>query len=243
MLARSFGIGWVYLLAGIGLALVCITVFGNILTSFSAEGHTDQYTLANYVDLFTQETLPGVAGRTALLGIGTVFWMFIFAFPFTWILARTDFRYRTGLFSLLTAKLAIPGFITAMSYVWLFNPTSGLVNQIFGMTKFSGGALFDVYQLSWICFLQGIVLVPGGVFMMLPAFRNLDASLEEVSWVSGVSKFHTVGRIVSVWTHGEAHRSASVVRQGEAYGLANDVVRYSSGRESLDRNALRGAIG
>lgn len=196
MPSRSFGIGWVFLLAGIGLFLVCISVFGNVITSFSEEGDLDRYSLANYFELFSQDTLASVTGRTILLGFGTVFWMFLFSFPFAWLLARTDFRYRTGLFSLLTAKLAIPGFITAMSYVWLFNPTSGLVNQLFGMTKFSGGALFDVYQLSWICFLQGIVLVPGGVFMMLPAFRNLDASLEEAAWVSGVSKVHTIWRVV-----------------------------------------------
>lgn len=196
MLNRSYGIGWVFLLSGVGLFMVCISVFGNVVTSFSEEGDIDRYSLANYFELFSQDTLGGVTGRTIVLGVGTVFWMFVFSFPFAWLLARTDFRYRTGLFSLLTAKLAIPGFITAMSYVWLFNPTSGLVNQLFDMTKFSGGALFDVYQLSWICFLQGIVLVPGGVFMMLPAFRNLDASLEEAAWVSGVSKSHTVGRIV-----------------------------------------------
>jgi iron(III) transport system permease protein len=193
---RSFGIGWVFLLAGIGLFLVCISVFGNVITSFSEEGDVDKFSLANYYELFDQDTLGSVTGRTILLGFGTVFWMFLFSFPFAWLLARTDFRFRTGLFSLLTAKLAIPGFITAMSYVWLFNPTSGLVNQFFGMTKFNGGALFDVYQLGWICFLQGIVLVPGGVFMMLPAFRNLDASLEEAAWVSGVSKAHTIRRIV-----------------------------------------------
>ena len=196
MLGRSFGIGWVFLLAGIGLFLVCISVFGNVITSFSEEGDVDKFSLANYYELFSQDELGSVTGRTILLGFGTVFWMFLFSFPFAWLLARSDFRYRTGLFSLLTAKLAIPGFITAMSYVWLFNPTSGLVNQFFGMTKFNGGALFDVYQLSWICFLQGIVLVPGGVFMMLPAFRNLDASLEEAAWVSGVSKAHTIRRIV-----------------------------------------------
>ena len=196
MQGRSFGIGWVFLLAGIGLFLVCISVFGNVITSFSEEGDVDKFSLANYYELFDQDTLGSVTGRTILLGFGTVFWMFLFSFPFAWLLARTDFRFRTGLFSLLTAKLAIPGFITAMSYVWLFNPTSGLVNQFFGMTKFNGGALFDVYQLGWICFLQGIVLVPGGVFMMLPAFRNLDASLEEAAWVSGVSKAHTIRRIV-----------------------------------------------
>ena len=196
MPARAFGIGWVYLLAGVGLFLVFISVFGNIITSFSEEGDVDRYSMANYVELLSQETLGSVASRTVLLGFGTVFWMFLFSFPFAWLLARTDFRYRTGLFTLLTAKLAIPGFITAMSYVWLFNPTSGLVNQLFEMTKFNGGALFDVYQLSWVCFLQGIVLVPGGVFMMLPAFRNLDSSLEEAAWVSGVSKASTIQRVV-----------------------------------------------
>lgn len=196
MPVRSLGIGWVYLFAGLGLFLVCISVFGNVVTSFSEEGDADKFSFANYYELFAQDELGSVTARTIVLGFGTVFWMFLFSFPFAWLLARTDFRFRTGLFSLLTAKLAIPGFITAMSYVWLFNPTSGLVNQLFDMTKFNGGALFDVYQLSWICFLQGIVLVPGGVFMMLPAFRNLDASLEEAAWVSGVSKAHTIRRVV-----------------------------------------------
>ena len=196
MLGRSLGLGWVYLFAGLGLFLVCISVFGNVVTSFSEEGDADKFSFANYYELFAQDELGSVTARTIVLGFGTVFWMFLFSFPFAWLLARTDFRFRTGLFSLLTAKLAIPGFITAMSYVWLFNPTSGLVNQLFDMTKFNGGALFDVYQLSWICFLQGIVLVPGGVFMMLPAFRNLDASLEEAAWVSGVSKAHTIRRVV-----------------------------------------------
>ena len=196
MLGRSLGIGWVYLFAGLGLFLVCISVFGNVVTSFSEEGDADKFSFANYFELFAQDELGSVTARTIVLGFGTVFWMFLFSFPFAWLLARTDFRFRTGLFSLLTAKLAIPGFITAMSYVWLFNPTSGLVNQLFDLTKFNGGALFDVYQLSWICFLQGIVLVPGGVFMMLPAFRNLDASLEEAAWVSGVSKAHTIRRVV-----------------------------------------------
>ena len=196
VLGRSLGIGWVYLFAGLGLFLVCISVFGNVVTSFSEEGDADKFSFANYYELFAQDELGSVTARTIVLGFGTVFWMFLFSFPFAWLLARTDFRFRTGLFSLLTAKLAIPGFITAMSYVWLFNPTSGLVNQLFDMTKFNGGALFDVYQLSWICFLQGIVLVPGGVFMMLPAFRNLDASLEEAAWVSGVSKAHTIRRVV-----------------------------------------------
>ena len=193
---RYSGIFWVFLFAVLGLILVGISVFGNILTSFSAEGDIDKYTLGNYAELLSQETLFSVTVRTALLGVGTVFWMSVYAFPFTWLLARTDFRFRTGLFTLLTAKLAIPGFITAMAYIWLFNPSSGLLNKMFNATGIGAEPIFNVYQLSWICFLQGIVLTPACVFMMLPAFRNMDATLEEAAWVSGVSKFETIRRVI-----------------------------------------------
>lgn len=196
MPGRIRDIGWVYFCAAVGLTLVAISIFGNIIGSFSDPQEFDQYTLGNYAELLHEENLLEVLGRTLLLGVGTVFWLVIFAFPFTWILTRTDFPWKTGLFTLLTAKLAIPGFITAMAYVWLFNPNSGLVNQMAGMTVYTGGPLFDVYQLGYVCFLQGIVLVPGGVFMMLPAFRNLDASLEESAWVSGVTKGETIRKIV-----------------------------------------------
>ena len=40
------------------------------------------------------------------------------------------------------------------------------------------------------------MLTPACVFMMLPAFRNMDASLEEAAWVSGVSRARTIRRIV-----------------------------------------------
>ncbi|MEE2970945.1 MAG: ABC transporter permease subunit [Pseudomonadota bacterium] len=196
MPGRMRDIGWVYFCAAVGLSLVAISIFGNILGSFSDAQEFDKFTLDHYNELFHERDLLEVLGRTLLLGVGTVFWLVVFAFPFTWVLTRTNFRWKTGLFTLLTAKLAIPGFITAMAYVWLFNPNSGLINKMFGMTVHTGEPLFDVYQLGYVCFLQGIVLVPGGIFMMIPAFRNLDASLEEASWVSGVTKSETIWKIV-----------------------------------------------
>ena len=193
---KIFGIGWVYLFAAVGLSLVVISLLGNIFASIAHPEKLGASTTRFYIELFSEAGLPSVFWRTILLGIGTVFWLVVFAFPITWLLTRTDFPWKTGLFTLMTAKLAIPGFITAMAYVWLFNPNSGLVNKLVGMTANTGGPLFDVYQLAWVCFLQGIVLVPGGVFMMIPAFRNLDASLEEAAWVNGVSKGQTIRKIV-----------------------------------------------
>jgi len=196
MRGKIGGIGLIYLFAATGLVLVAVSLLGNILSSFFHAENNDVLTLENYRLLFGDNNLPDVLWRTIMLGIGTVFWLFLFAFPITWLMTRTDYKWKGPLFTLMVAKLAIPGFITAMAYVWMFNPNAGLVNQMFGMTEFTTGALFNVYQLSWIAFLQGIVLVPGGVFMLLPAFRNLDSSLEEASWVSGVSKYQTIRKIV-----------------------------------------------
>ena len=89
MSSRMRDIGWVYLFAAVGLTLVAISLFGNILGSFSDPQAYDEFTLDNYAELFNERDLLEVLGRTLLLGVGTVFWMAIFAFPFTWILTRS----------------------------------------------------------------------------------------------------------------------------------------------------------
>ncbi|MCY4551436.1 MAG: iron ABC transporter permease [Defluviicoccus sp.] len=196
MRARPTGIAWVFGLAFLGLAFIVVSLLGNVVGSFSIEGDIGTFTLANYADMLADDELLPVLVRTIVLGLGSIVFMMAFSFPFAWLITRTDFPWKGALFTLLTAKLAIPGFITAMSYVWLFNPTSGLVNKMLGATGVDGAAAFDIYQLSWVCFLQGVVLTPACVFMMLPAFRNMDASLEEAAWVSGVSRARTIRRVV-----------------------------------------------
>nr|ART40301.1 K494 [uncultured bacterium] len=194
---RKFpAIWWVYGLALIALASVLISLVGNVLASVSFEADLGVFTARNYERLFGDSKLPAVFGRTLVQGAGTVLVMLAFGVPITWLIARTDLPWKGTLMTLLTAKLAIPGFITAMAYVWLFNPSSGMVNRMFGATGLDSTPIANVYGLDWICFLQGMVLVPACVFMLLPAFQNMDATLEEAAWVSGISRARTVRRIV-----------------------------------------------
>lgn len=193
---KNWGIGWVYGTSFIGLALVVLSLMGNAVGSLAVDGEFNQLTLGNYAEVAKDEDFIPVLWRTLILGVGTVLVLMLFAFPFSWLLTRTDFRWKGTLFVLLTAKLAIPGFITAMAYVWLFNPTAGIVNAMLGATGAGNAAAFNIYQIGWICFLQGIVLTPAAVFLMLPAFRNMDASLEEAAWVSGVPKWRAILKIV-----------------------------------------------
>lgn len=186
----------VFLGALIGLTFVVVSLAGNVVGSFTIEARLGQWTTDAYVRLFADPGLAATLARTLVLGFGTIAVTLVFALPFAWLLARTDFAWKTGLFTLLAAKLAIPGFITAMAYVWLFNPSAGLMNEMLGRTNYTGDAAFDVYQIKWLCLLQGLVLVPGAAFMLIPALRNLDGSLEEAARVAGVPAWATFRRIV-----------------------------------------------
>ena len=192
----NIGIGWVYGFAYLALTLVLVSLLGNLLASFSRQAELGSFTVSNYTDLLTDRRLLDVTVRTLVFGAGAVGVMMFFAFPIAWIISRTDFRWKKIAIGLLVAKLAIPGFITAMSYIWLFNPTSGIVNRMFGATQLGATPIFDIYGLWWICLIQGIVLVPACVFLMLPAFYNLDGTLEEAAWTSGIPRSHTIRRIV-----------------------------------------------
>lgn len=188
---KPSAVWWVYGLAATGLVCILISLGGNVIASVSLYADFGVLTESNYVRLFGDRKLPAVLLRTLVQGAGSVAVMIAFSVPIAWLIARTDLPWKKTLVTLLTAKLAIPGFITAMSYIWLFNPTSGMVNRLLG-----GIVTVNIYGLGWICFLQGIVLVPVCVFMLLPAFQNMDASLEEAAWVSGVSRSRAIRRVV-----------------------------------------------
>ena len=189
-------IGTIYALAYLALALVLVSLIGNVLASFSQQAQIGGFSTANYADLLSDPRLADVMLRTLVFGAGAVAVMMVFAFPIAWIISRTDFPWKKVAIGMLVAKLAIPGFITAMSYIWLFNPTSGLINHMLGATQLGATPVFDIYGLSWICFIQGIVLVPACVFLMLPAFQNLDGTLEEAAWVSGITRRTAIRHVV-----------------------------------------------
>ncbi len=185
------GIWFIYGLVGVTLLLVAISLFGSLAASFSVkESLGETWTISNYSQVLQDGEFGRVLLNTILLGAGSVAVMLFFSIPISWLLARTDFAWKGLLFSLLTAKMAIPGFITAMSYVFLFNPSNGIVNKLLGFP------FFNVYSLPWICFLQGLVLTPVAVFMILPTLRNIDPALEEAARVSGVTYGQMIRRIV-----------------------------------------------
>lgn len=154
------------------------------------------FSLANFRSVFQNSYFWEVVRNTLLLGTGSVAVMWFFVVPFAWLYTRTDLPGKGLLLTLLTIRIAVPGFLVAMAYIFMFNPSNGIANtiarDIFGFES----PPFNIYSLYWIIFFQGAAMVTGAFFMVVPTFGSIDAALEEVGFVSGVRKWVVTTRIV-----------------------------------------------
>jgi iron(III) transport system permease protein len=126
--------------------------------------------------------------NTVILGAGSVAVMLAIAVPCAWLYTRTDLPRKDALIALMTVNIAIPSFLVALGYIFLFNPSNGLGNEfarlIFGTTF----TPFNVYTLGWMAALQGAALASPSFFMIVPTFEAIDVALEEAAAASGVGK-------------------------------------------------------
>jgi iron(III) transport system permease protein len=181
----------------VAICLLAIPIIVLLLSSFTkglllSDG---ALSLANFDQVLEHRLFYPTLRNTLVTGVGTVAVMLLFAVPCAWLYTRTDLPRKDLLVALLTVKIAIPSFLIAMGYVFLFNPSNGIGNQI-ARDVFGIAAPFNVYTLGWIIWLQGAALASPAFFMIVPTFRAIDAALEEAAWVSGVRKSTTAARIV-----------------------------------------------
>ena len=112
----------------------------------------------------------------------------------SWLLARTNI-YGAGLFEFgFWISFILPNLATTFGWMLLLDPSTGLINNWLRQLPF--GLNFDIYSFSGIIWAH--VMANGistKVMLMTPAFRRMDASMEEASRMSGASPLTTLLRI------------------------------------------------
>ena len=114
-----------------------------------------------------------------------------------WFLARTDLPGKDWLQFLFWTSYFVPSLAVTQGMIMLFDPTFGLVNQLIKGLPFVENNLFDIYSwwgIVWTHLIATTIALK--VILLVPAFQNMDASLEEASRVCGVSSAGTLLRIV-----------------------------------------------
>lgn len=123
------------------------------------------------------------------------------AFPLailvTWIIARTDIPWRGALEFMFWLSFFLPSLSVTLGWILLLAPDYGILNRVWTQLFHAAQGPFDIYSFWGIVWTHlatyGISLK---VMLLVPAFRNMNASFEEASRACGASSLRTLVRIV-----------------------------------------------
>ncbi len=127
-------------------------------------------------------------------------WYQVLSFPIgvliAWVLGRTNIPWAKGFEFLFWLSFFLPSISSTLGWILILDPRQGLANQI------AAGALgvpqgpFNIYSfwgIIWVHLMSHAI--SSKVMLLTPAFRNMDASMEEASRMSGATNWSTFLRV------------------------------------------------
>ena len=154
---------------------------------YGLDGWTKAFTTPGILKAMTNTFALGITRQAIALLIGAFF---------AWLIARTDMPMKGPLEFFFWLSFFLPALPETMGWILLLDPKYGLLNQALLALGVASQPLFNIYSFWGIIWahLGGTVSVK--VMLLAPAFRNLDAALEESSRISGASGWHTFFHII-----------------------------------------------
>ncbi|MBI4288332.1 MAG: iron ABC transporter permease [Chloroflexi bacterium] len=155
-------------------------------SDFTLKGYVDAFSrLTTYLTLLTSFWLGGVR---ALLAMAVAVFL-------AWVVTRTDTPYKKILEVAVWIQFFLPYQPIIMAWILLLSPKTGMINQWLMRTFHLSSAPFDIYSYGGIIWVSTIQWASIMFILITPAFRGMDAALEESSRISGASRLTTLRRI------------------------------------------------
>lgn len=173
------------------IALLLQTLWLSVRTDVTGGGFTAQ----NFVDVFADSLAYSALVNTLVFASVSTVVALCVGVPFAWIVERTDFRAKSTSVAVVTLGILIPGFMTAMGWLFLFHPRSGIANRAWMDWTGSADPLFNVVGVVAMGLVEGIALAPVVFVMAASSLRALDSSLEEAAAASGAGLWQTLTRV------------------------------------------------
>ncbi len=169
-----------------------------ILNSFQTArpGQPILWGVDGWIKAFTTPGIVKAMTNTFTLAITRQAIALVLGCFFAWLIARTDIPMKGFLEFFFWLSFFLPALPEAMGWILLLDPKYGLLNQGLMGLGIVSQPVFNIYSFWGIIWahLGGSVAVK--VMLLTPAFRNLDAALEESSRISGASGWRTFFHII-----------------------------------------------
>ena len=190
-------IGLLTLILGLGFYVVYPLLL-ILLNSFNTArvGQPAIYGLQPWIDAWTASGIVQALLNTFALATCYQIISFGIGIGLAWVLARTNIPAAGKLEFMFWLSIFIPALSTTLGWMLLLDPHAGLVNQLVAAVTGSPPGLFNVYSFWGIVWVQLMThAISFKVMLLTPAFRNMDANLEDAGRVSGASQWITFIRV------------------------------------------------
>lgn len=157
-----------------------------------------QYGLANWIVAFQHREMLSALGNTFLIfGSVTIIGMPI-GVLIAWTLARVRMPFSFGLEFGFWIAFIVPTISVTMGWIFLADPRLGLLNRALQQLPFFNSLegplnIYSVPGIVWVHLMARSIA--DKVILLTPAFRNMDATLEEAARVSGATNLLTMLRV------------------------------------------------
>lgn len=192
------GVVGITLLLGALVFFVLYPLILLLLNSFNVApiGHAPEYGLAEWREAFSTPGITQSLLNTFSVALTRQSISFPLAVFLAWLIARTNLPCRNGLEFMFWLSFFLPTLSVTIGWMLLLDAQTGILNQWLVKLPFIERSPFDIYSfwgIVWTHLMANTIAVK--VMLLAPAFRRMDASLEEAGRTAGGSSLGTLLRI------------------------------------------------
>lgn len=189
---------WAYALMALVAFLVLMPLALMLLNSFQLgrPGQPAVYGLQGWQQALTDTSMLTALKNTASLSLTREAIALVIGVMLAWLIARTDMPLKGSLEFIFWVAFFLPPLPVAIGWILLLDSQFGLINKWLQLLPFIHGPVFNIYSFWGIVWVHLTTNLGVKVLLLAPAFRNMDAALEESSRSCGVSALGTLRRVV-----------------------------------------------
>jgi len=165
---------------GVGILLLfvfCVYPFTTLLWKILFPG--GQFSFKFFEKVISSKSTLVALKNTLWVSLGTCFMSTFIALPLSWLLTRTNIPFMNKWRSWFCLPYAIPPYIGAIAWIYLANPSNGILNKILGE------GFFNIYSNVGLIWVMGSFFYTFVLLSLLAALDRMDPSLEEAARLSG----------------------------------------------------------
>jgi iron(III) transport system permease protein len=174
---------------------VVVLVIGSFLGEPPRALHFDWpgVTARNYIDLIYSPSFADLVGTTLIAAVFGTAGAVAIGTGSAWLAVRTDLPGRRGVEVISLLPMFVSPLVGAFAWDILASPHAGLLNLFARSLHLP--VTVNIYSMPGIAFVFSIYYAPYAFLLISAALRNMDATLEEASIMSGAGQVRTMLKV------------------------------------------------